>query len=70
MPRRCRDPEVLEALRRSVEHRGRMPTEKELCDDIKIARGQLDRNIQRLVRHGKIRKLPRGTMRIEFTVQA
>lgn len=63
---RGREGEVLAAMRRSVEERGRMPTEKELCHEIGMWRGSLTRITASLVRKGYLHLPPRGTMRHQF----
>lgn len=64
---RNRDAEVLQALQQFYQQHGRMPTIKEICFAIKITRGQLYRNISRLVRAGHLVSLPRGAMQYQFS---
>ena len=57
-----RDNEVLDALRAYTAEYGRMPTHKEFCASLRVTRGQLWRNLSRLVKRGDLKALPRGTM--------
>jgi DNA-binding MarR family transcriptional regulator len=60
---KSRDNEVLQALHLYFAEHGHMPTCKELSFSINIKRGQLSRNLNRLVRRGYLHELPLGTLR-------
>lgn len=57
-----RDDDVLHGLRESIRKRGRMPTMKELCYDIRIKRPVACRVINRLLKTNKLTADPRGTL--------
>lgn len=61
-----REAEVLEELRFWVGLHERMPTMKDLCADLKIARGSLMRILNRLTRKGYLHQLPRGSLNYQL----
>lgn len=62
--------EVILCIESYLETRKRMPTTKELCQDIKIQRGSLQRILANLVKNGWLTPLPLGTMRFQYLAPA
>lgn len=63
---KSRHDEVLRYLRDKHLYLMRMPTAKDVEADLKISRGSLNRILQRLVKKGKLEKLPRYSLPYRF----